>query len=71
MDSQKQMYEDLHCIQAYFEENTIEILSSGFERIPNVTKTLSGDAIADVEKLLERIENDDDVQNVFHTMIEG
>jgi transcriptional/translational regulatory protein YebC/TACO1 len=25
---------------------------------------------ADVEKLLERLEEDDDVQNVFHNMVE-
>lgn len=56
-------------LQAALEEMGIEINSSGFERIPNVTKKLSGDQVADVEKLLERIEDDDDVQNVFHTMV--
>ena len=58
-------------IQGALEEMGHEIISSGFERIPNITKTISGDAIAEVEKLLERLENDDDVQSVFHTMIEG
>jgi transcriptional/translational regulatory protein YebC/TACO1 len=27
--------------------------------------------VADVEKLLEKIEEDDDVMNVFHTMVEN
>lgn len=46
----------------------IEIISSGFERIPQVTKQLTAEQEADVNKLLERIEDDDDVQNVFHNM---
>jgi len=63
-------FESFGAIQNYLEENNIEILSSGFERIPQVTKELSGDAVADVEKLLEKIEEDDDVQNVYHSMVE-
>lgn len=57
-------------IQAYLEENKLEILSSGFERIPQVTKKISEEEAADVEKLLEKFEEDDDVQNVYHTMEE-
>jgi len=57
-------------IQKELENREIEIVSSGFERIPQVTKTLSGDALAEVEKLLERLEEDDDVQNVYHSMVE-
>ncbi len=57
-------------IQKYLEEKSIEIESSGFDRIPQVTKTLSEDQKQDVEKLLEKIEEDDDVQNVYHTMNE-
>lgn len=63
-------FESFGNIQAYLEENNIEILSSGFERIPQVTKKLSAEAAADVEKLLEKLEEDDDVQNVYHTMEE-
>ena len=45
----------------------LEIVSSGFERIPNVTKTLdTPEQIADIEKLIEKIEEDDDVQQVYH-----
>ncbi len=55
-------------IQKYLEDRGIEIRSSGFEYIPQVTKDLTDDQVADVEKLLERIEEDDDVQNVYHTM---
>ncbi|OAB78976.1 YebC/PmpR family DNA-binding transcriptional regulator [Cochleicola gelatinilyticus] len=63
-------FESFGAIQAYLEENNIEILSSGFERIPQVTKKLTSEEAADVEKLLEKLEEDDDVQNVYHTMEE-
>ncbi|MFO7744087.1 MAG: YebC/PmpR family DNA-binding transcriptional regulator [Psychroflexus sp.] len=57
-------------IQKFLEERNIEIASSGFDRIPQVTKTLPDEQKEDVEKLLEKIEEDDDVQNVYHTMNE-
>ena len=52
------------------ETRKLEILSSGFERIPQITKQLSEAEMADVEKLIEKIEEDDDVMNVYHTMEE-
>ncbi|WP_010135102.1 YebC/PmpR family DNA-binding transcriptional regulator [Ochrovirga pacifica] len=55
-------------IQKYLEENNIEILSSGFERIPTTTTELNEEQQAEVEKLLEKLEDDDDVQNVYHSM---
>lgn len=64
-------FESFGAIQNYLENNNLEILSSGFERIPQVTKTLTPEQVADVEKLLEKIEEDDDVQNVYHTMSES
>ncbi|WP_456438406.1 YebC/PmpR family DNA-binding transcriptional regulator [Psychroserpens sp.] len=64
-------FESFGNIQSYLEENNIEIISSGFERIPQVTKTISPEEAEDVEKLLEKLEEDDDVQNVYHTMEES
>ena len=61
-------FEQFGAIQKYLEENNLEILSSGFERIPTTTVKLSEEQQADVEKLLERLEEDDDVQNVYHSM---
>lgn len=55
-------------IQKELENKGAEILSSGFERIPTVTKAISEEQVIDVEKLLEKLEEDDDVQNVYHTM---
>jgi YebC/PmpR family DNA-binding regulatory protein len=64
-------FESFGAIQNFLESNSLEILSSGFERIPQVTKSLTPEQVADVEKLLEKIEEDDDVQNVYHTMNES
>jgi len=61
-------FEQFGAIQKYLEENNLEILSSGFERIPTTTTKLSEEQQADVEKLLEKLEEDDDVQNVYHSM---
>tara|TARA_R110002073_G_scaffold72537_1_gene177413 strand:+ start:411429 stop:412151 length:723 start_codon:yes stop_codon:yes gene_type:complete len=61
-------FEQFGAIQSYFEENNIEILSSDFERIPTTTKSLSEEEQADVEKLIERLEEEDDVNNVYHSM---
>ncbi|MBS9766606.1 MAG: YebC/PmpR family DNA-binding transcriptional regulator [Flavobacteriaceae bacterium] len=61
-------FEQFGAIQKYLEDNKLEILSSGFERIPTTTKKLSEEEQADVEKLLEKLEEDEDVQNVYHSM---
>ena len=61
-------FEQFGAIQAFFEENSMEIISSGFERIPTSTTKLSQEQQTDVEKLLERLEEDDDVQQVYHSM---
>jgi len=63
-------FESFGSLQKELETRGIEILSSGFERIPQLTKALTDEEVADVEKLLEKIEDDDDVQNVYHTMQE-
>ena len=55
-------------IQKYLEENNFEIKSFKFERIPNDMKKLTDEEKEEVEKLLEKIEEDDDVTNVFHNM---
>ena len=63
-------FESFGAIQKELENRGIEILSSGFERIPQITKELAEGQVADVEKLLEKIEEDEDVMNVYHTMLE-
>ena len=57
-------------IQKYLEENGFEIKSSEFVRIPNDLKEVNEEQRVQLEKLLEKFEDDDDVQNVFHNMKE-
>jgi YebC/PmpR family DNA-binding regulatory protein len=63
-------FQSYSLIQKFLEENGFEILSAEFERIPNDMKELNEEQKAQVMKLLEKIEDDEDVQNVFHNMIE-
>ena len=57
-------------IQNYLESNAYEIFSAEFERIPHDTKILDAEQRTQIEKLLEKFEDDEDVQNVFHNMDE-
>ncbi|MRT92871.1 YebC/PmpR family DNA-binding transcriptional regulator [Ancylomarina sp. 16SWW S1-10-2] len=61
-------FQEFGKVQAYLEENDITPLSSGFDRIPMDTKELSEEDIADVEKLLDKLEDNDDVLHVYHNM---
>ena len=63
-------FESFNAIQKYLEDNGFEITSAEFERIPNDTKEVTDEQRAQIEKLIERIEDDEDVQNVFHNMKE-
>ncbi|HCC51781.1 MAG TPA: YebC/PmpR family DNA-binding transcriptional regulator [Porphyromonadaceae bacterium] len=57
-------------IQKYLEDNGYEITSSEFVRIPNDVKEVTPEQRETIDKLIEKIEEDDDVQNVFHNMKE-
>ena len=55
-------------IQRELEKRQVEIISTEFERIPKQYKFLKEDEAIIVEDLLEKIDEDDDVQNIFHNM---
>ena len=55
-------------IQSQLEKRKIQILSSGFDIIPQTIKKLNKAQGEEVQKLLQKIEEDDDVQNVYHSM---
>lgn len=61
-------FSDYGNLQKGLEEIGAEVISSGFERIPNTTKSLSGDELAEVEKLIEKFDEDDDVNHVYTTL---
>ncbi len=61
-------FEYFGIIQKELEKRNFEILSSDFERIPQAVKQLSIDKQKEVLQLIEKIEDDEDVQNVYHSM---
>ena len=62
-------FESYGTIQKFIEEHKYELISGGFERIPTgELKELSLGQKAEIEKLIERFEEDDDVQSVYTNM---
>ena len=61
-------FENYGQIQRELENQGIKIISSEFERIPKQFKNLDDEKKEEVNILIENIEEDDDVQNVFHNM---
>ena len=56
-------------IQKYIEENGFELVSGGFEQIPNVDlKEVTPEQRSTLEKLIGLLEDDEDVTNVYTTM---
>lgn len=63
--------EDFARIQNYLEENEYNIVSAEFERFPNDTKDIDPEQRATIDKLIEKLEDDEDVSNVYHNMTPG
>ena len=61
-------FEDFGSLLHKLEELKIEPKSAELERIPNSTKEVNEDQFKANMKMLERFEEDDDVQNVYHNM---
>ena len=58
-------------IQKYLEENGYEINSAEFMRIPGELKDVTAEQREAINKLIDKLEEDEDVQNVFHNMREN
>lgn len=61
-------FENFGKIQKELEKRDLGIMSSEIERIPKQTKQLDTDCYEEVIKLIEKIEDDDDVQNIYHNL---
>ena len=61
-------FTDFGNMQKALEEKGLTPISAELEWIPNVTVPVNDDQAADVSKLIEKLEQDDDVQKVFHNM---
>ncbi len=57
-------------LQKFLEDKGMEIVSAEFERIPTDYKEVTAEQREQLEKLLDKFEEDEDVQNVFHNMKE-
>ena len=64
-------YEQFGTIQKWLEDNGFEIVSGESLRVPTDTKELDAEGRESIEKLVEKLEEDDDVVNVYHTMKEA
>ncbi len=61
-------FEDFGSIQKELERRKLEISSSEFEREAKINKALPEDERLKVERLINMIDEDEDVQNVYHDM---
>ncbi len=61
-------YTDFKNIQTKLEELNIEIKNSELQRIPNNFKKITAQQAEKILKLLDLLEENDDVQQVFHNM---
>ncbi|MBK7940082.1 MAG: YebC/PmpR family DNA-binding transcriptional regulator [Lewinellaceae bacterium] len=61
-------FNDFGAMQKTLEDRNIETTSAAIEWIPTSTKKLGDTEVEQVIKLIDRLEEDDDVLNVFHTM---
>ncbi len=64
-------FTDFGTMQKALEEKGINVISAESERIPNSTTTLTPEQQEEIYTLIEKFEEDDDVQAVFHNMLEG
>lgn len=60
--------EEFGNLQAALEAKGISVASSGFEWVPKTTTELDDEQADEVLKLIDRLEQDDDVQAVFHNL---
>lgn len=63
-------FEDFGKMQKALEEKGLTVISAKLERVPQSSTMVTEEQAADVLKLLDKMEDDDDVQAVYHNMAE-
>ncbi len=61
-------FEDYGAMQKALEERNIEVINASLQRFPTVTKELTEEQQEDIDKLIDKLEEDEDVLQVFTTM---
>ncbi|MBQ6474688.1 MAG: YebC/PmpR family DNA-binding transcriptional regulator [Clostridia bacterium] len=57
---------DFHAVRTGLEDAGLEFVSAEIEMIPQNTVSVDEDARAKIEKLIDMLEESDDVQNIYH-----
>ena len=58
-------YKSFGTLSTSLEEMNIDVLKSNLQRIPTSTNEYTDEQLEDIEKMLDKIEDDDDIQQVF------
>jgi YebC/PmpR family DNA-binding regulatory protein len=61
-------FSDFGTMQKALEDRNLETSSAQLEWLPTMTKKLNDNEVEQVIKLIDKLEEDDDVLNIFHTM---
>lgn len=61
-------FQDFGSMQKALEDKNIEVIKSELQRIPNHTVELNEEQMDEVLELIDKLEQDDDVQHVFHNL---
>ncbi|MDO7876681.1 YebC/PmpR family DNA-binding transcriptional regulator [Hymenobacter sp. ASUV-10] len=61
-------FSDFGQLQKAIEAKGLNVVSATLQRVPNTTVALTDEQAEEVEKLIEKFEEDEDVQAVYHTM---
>ena len=64
-------FADFISVQRALEQANVTVTSAEIRRIPNNTVSLTDEQAEDIIKLIDKLEDDDDVQNVYHNMNEN
>ncbi|MFN4986271.1 MAG: YebC/PmpR family DNA-binding transcriptional regulator [Ignavibacteria bacterium] len=64
-------FADFISVQRALEQATVTVTSAEIRRIPNNTVSLTDEQAEEIIKLIDKLEDDDDVQNVYHNMNEN
>jgi YebC/PmpR family DNA-binding regulatory protein len=63
-------FEDFGKMQKALEDRNIEVVQAELTRLPLSTADVTDEQRSEIEAMIERFEEDDDIQNVFHNMAE-
>ena len=61
-------FTDFGQMQKALDAKGVNIVSATLQRVPNTTVSLNDEQAEEVEKLIDKLEEDEDVQAVYHTM---